>query len=682
MQPGFETITGWVKQRMCGIAGIIDLHGRQNPDRATVARMTDRLTHRGPDADGYLFAPGFGFGHRRLSIVGLADGNQPIYNEDRTVAVVFNGEIFDHVELRAELEAKGHRFKTHTDTEVIVHLYEEHGEGVFERLNGQFALALVDFTRRTIFLARDKVGICPLHWTRRDNWIYFGSEAKSILASGDIEPICDVKALNQVFEFFALGTRRSMFKGVQSLLPGHYLKIAFEPGGRAAEIAERRYWDLDFPDRGSEESPRNLEALVDEFQATFERAVEKRLRADVPVVSYLSGGVDSAYVLATAAKVRGTPPPCFTIQVPSGKLDEASLALNTAKHLESSPTVVRCDANVISGAYADLIGAADSPVIDTSCAALFRLAGEVRNQGYKVALTGEGADEAFAGYIWFKMDKFARMYDVGRFRPSVAGSRLIRKALVPGADWSDLVRADALHGGPLAQTLTYGLVGRMRDAYFSHQLKDSLRSHTPYEDLELDREKMRRWHPLNRALYLGYKLHLPGLLLNHKGDRVAMANSVETRYPFLDEDVIKFAARLHPSLKLKGLRGDKYLLRKAAERRLPKDVAWRPKGMFRAPFAESFFVNPPSFVQQLMSAEALKRSGYFDATAVRRDYERYVSGTAANWRVFLSMGLGGVLATQLWHHLYLDGGLCDLPSRAHVYGSRAGEAAVRALAAG
>ena len=217
--------------------------------------MTQAIVHRGPDASGYLVTPGLGFGHRRLSIVGLSDGDQPIYNEDRTVAIVFNGEIFDHLELRADLIARGHTFRTHTDTEVIVHLYEEYGEDVFERLNGQFAFALYDAKRRTIFLARDKVGICPLNWTRHGDWIYFGSEVKAILASGDIDAACDMRALNHIFKFYALGTRRTMFEGIHSVLPGHYLKIAFRPDGKPAEIVERRYWDLEFPDRGRRGEP-------------------------------------------------------------------------------------------------------------------------------------------------------------------------------------------------------------------------------------------------------------------------------------------------------------------------------------------------------------------------------------------------------------------------------------------
>src|SRR6476620_1855378 len=301
---------------MCGLAGVIDLNGRREPDRAQVVRMGAALTHRGPDETGTLFAPGIGAIQQRLSIVGLGNGQQPIFNEDRTVAVICNGELFDYPERKAELQARGHVFRGGSDCELIVHLYEEHGEDLFPHLKGQFAFVLFDFARRIVLLVRDRVVVCPLFWSRQGDNVYFCSEIKALLASGAVAPAADVRGLDHLFTFFALGTRRTLFEGMQAILPGHYLKIEFSAGGRAAEPIERRYWDFDFPDWGDEQDAADPSALIDEFEATFKRAVEIRLRADVPVVGYLSGGVDSAYVLATAAKVRGTPIPSFTIKVP------------------------------------------------------------------------------------------------------------------------------------------------------------------------------------------------------------------------------------------------------------------------------------------------------------------------------------------------------------------------------
>lgn len=646
---------------MCGIAGLIDLTGKRQPDHATLQNMASALWHRGPDEDGYLVRPGLGFANRRLSIVGLGDGSQPIFNEDGTVAVVYNGELFDYPERKAELQAKGHTFRTHTDTEIIVHLYEEYGEGVFEQLKGQFAIALIDFSKRTIFLARDRVGICPLHWSRQGDWMYFGSEIKAVLASGAVPAAVDPRGIDHVFTFFAMATRRTMFEGVNSLLPGHYLKIAFRQDGKPAEIVERRYWDFDFPDEGDELDARDGNTLIDEFEARFRHAVDIRLRADVPVVGYLSGGVDSAYVLATASKLRGSPVPSFTIQVPGKGLDETSDAMFTARALGSRPTILRSDSTVIANTYPQLIASADCPVIDTSCAALWRLSQEVHDQGYKVALTGEGSDEAFAGYIWFKLRKLSYFMDFGGTYTSDALNRQFRLRMAPYADKSQLRKIDDMMGRAHAQSLLYHLVGQSRDRYFSAEMKERIGNHVPYEDVPIDAERVRRWHPLNQSLYYGYKIHLPGLLLNHKGDRVAMANSVETRYPFLDEDVISFVSKLNPRWKLRGLTQDKYLLRQAAARVLPKEAAFRKKGMFRAPLAESFFVNPPQYVRDLMSPEALARTGYFDAEAVRRDYDAIGKGEGKDINVFLKMGLTGVLSTQLWHQLYMGGGLCELP---------------------
>jgi len=647
---------------MCGIAGVLDLKGASEPDRALVSRMATALRHRGPDGVGYLMAPGIGMGNRRLAIVGVTNGQQPIFNETGSVGVIANGELFDYPELKAELRAKGHVFKSDSDTEVIVHLYEEHGEALFEHLKGQFAFVLVDFARGLVLLARDRVGICPLHWSRQGDRLYFGSEIKALFASGAVRPAIDPRGLDHVFTFFAMGTRRTMFSGVESLAPGHYLRIAFRTDGTAAEVEERRYWDLDFPDWGDEDDPADENALVDEFEAAFSRAVEIRLRAEVPVVGYLSGGVDSAYVLATASKLRGKPLPSFTVRVPESQLDETSLSMVTARKIGSSQTVLDAGADVIAANYARLIQAAESPVLDTSCAALLGLSRKVRDLGNKVVLTGEGADEAFAGYLWFKWREMARVLDVGRFKPSTVMSRLARKYATPEVGFDEFRRIDAMVGGPHAQSILYNLVASSRHRYYSDGFKEELGGHLAYADLDFDPERLRRWHPLNRSLYFGYKVLLAGMLLSHKGDRITMANSVEARYPFLDENVIALAARLHPRWKLRRGTKDKFLLRKAAERLLPVEVAQRRKGMFRLPLAESFFITPPAFVRDLMSEEAIAKTGYFDVASVRRDYQSFTDASGLKLGTFASLGLTGGMATQLWHHLFLGGGLCDLPT--------------------
>jgi asparagine synthase (glutamine-hydrolysing) len=643
---------------MCGIAGVIDLRGSREPDNVMVRHMASALRHRGPDDDGFMFAPGVGMGNRRLAIVGVTNGRQPIFNETGKIGVIGNGELFDYPEQKAQLEAKGHVFRTCSDTEIIVHLYEDHGEDMFQHLKGQFAFVLIDIEQRQVLLARDRVGICPLHWSRQGDWLYFGSEIKALLASHAVSPELDPRGLDHIFTFFAMGTRRTMFQGIESVAPGHYLRVDFRDDGSPASVVERRYWDLDFPDWG-EEYDSDAATLIEEFEATFRRAVEIRLRADVPVVSYLSGGVDSAYILATASSLRGAPIPSFTVSAPQSQFDETDGAAATARAIGSKQTVLDASAGVIAANYARLIQAAESPVLDTSCAALLSLSREVQKQGNKVVITGEGADEAFAGYLWFKWRELGRMLDVGQFHPSTVLSRIVRKASTPHVHLSEMRRIDDMIGGPHAQSILYNLVAGSRHRYYHADFRERLGSFVAYEDLRFDPERIRRWHPLNRSLYFGYKVLLAGMLLSHKGDRVTMANSVEGRYPFLDEEMIAFAARLHPRWKLRRGVKEKYLLRQAAARVLPAEIASRRKSMFRLPLAESFFTSPPAFVRQLMSEDSLTKTGYFDAAAVRGDYE--VFGRGEKLGTFKSLGLTGVMATQLWHHLFLGGGLCDLP---------------------
>jgi asparagine synthase (glutamine-hydrolysing) len=653
---------------MCGIAGIVDLSGGGPVPGDVIQAMSAALFHRGPDEDGYLDQNGLGLASRRLSIVGLTDGRQPISNETGSVTVVFNGELFDYPEMRAKLQGQGHRFATHCDTEIIPHLWEEYREGMFEHLRGQFALALWDQDQRRLILARDRVGICPLYWTRRTNgnreWLLFASEIKALLASGLVEARPDPRGIDHAFTFFALPGPVTCFAGVQALLPGHYLRI--QPGHTGAgQVSDRIYWQIDFPDRGHEDPGPNSEQLVDDFEAVMMAAVERRLRADVPVVSYLSGGVDSSVVVALASHIRRQPIPTFTIRIDDPKLDETNEATIVARHVGADPIVVKCGPHDVLETYPRLIQAAEGPVIDTSCAALLMLAQEVHYRGYKVALTGEGADEWLAGYPWYKMHRLLNFLDV---IPGLPLSPAFRRAYLwftgaPKFPWANAKRIRDAAGGQNAWLEIYGLMSLSRRRFFSDRMREQLGDSIAYADLGLNYERMRRWHPLNRSLYLGARVHLPGLLLNAKGDRVAMHSSVETRYPFLDEEVFNFLAPLHPRLKMRGFR-DKYILRLLAERWLPSSIAWRRKAMFRAPFDSFHMKNPPAFVEQLLSEESLRKAGYFDPEAVR-NWRVAFRGLreGASHRLTLEMGLAAVVSTQLWHHTFIDGSLADLPSR-------------------
>ncbi len=653
---------------MCGIAGLVDLSARRPVAHGTIAAMAEAIVHRGPDEDGFLDRPGLALASRRLSIVGLFDGRQPIANEDQSVWVVYNGELFDYPEMRTQLESRGHRFRTHCDTELIPHLWEEYQEGMFEHLRGQFALALWDERRRRLILARDRFGICPLHWSRQNDdggeWLLFASEIKPLFASGLVEPRPDLRGLDHLFTFFSQPGPVTCFEGVQSLRPGHYLRIQLGGAGETARVSEHIYWQVDFPDEGQEDWGGDTKRVLDGFEEVLLKATEKRLRADVPVVSYLSGGVDSSTVVALASRVLGRPIPTFTIKIEDPELDETSGAAMTARHVGTEPIVVPCGAGHVLDNYPRLIQAAESPVVDTSCTALMLLAQEVHARGYKVALTGEGSDEWLAGYPWYKVHKLLGYLDVVPGLPLSPLARKIYLALTgaPPRDPARLRRIEEVVGGNNAWLEIYGLMALSRDRFFSAATSEALHDHIPYADLEPNLERIRRWHPLNRSLYYGIAIHLPGLLLNAKGDRVAMHSSVETRYPFLDEDVFAYLARLHPRWKLHGF-NEKYILRLLAERWLPKPIARRRKAMFRAPFDSFHLDNPPAFVGQLLSDESLRKTGYFDPQKVRywgQAFRKLRAGSPS--RLTLEMGLVGIVATQMWHHTFIDASLADLPA--------------------
>jgi asparagine synthase (glutamine-hydrolysing) len=654
---------------MCGIVGIIDLAGGRAIADGVVQRMTRAIIHRGPDEEGYFQRPGVALGSRRLSIVGLADGQQPIANEDHSISVVFNGEFFDYPEKRAELEARGHRLITHCDTEIIPHLWEESGEGMFSQLYGQFALALWDEHRKWLVLGRDRFGICPLYWTRQGDWLLFASEIKALLASGMVPARPERRGIDHIFTFSALPGPITCFEGVQLLPPGHYLQI-IPKNDRCSNfcVNECSYWELDFPDRGEEERGDDPRALVDRFEQLMLQAVEKRLRADVPVGAYLSGGVDSSMITALACHIKGPAINTYTVRVDSPGLDELNAASLVARHIGTRPPIVQefGTADVLD-TYPELIEAAEAPVIDTSCAALLRLAGRVHACGQKVVVTGEGADEWMVGYPWYKGAKALGLLDL---LPGLPLSDVVRRAFlrlhrVPQypREFRRLVEQSV--GGPNAWIDAYGLLGLAKLRFYDAPMRAVLESANPWADLDLPLDRAKRWHPLNRGVWVAARVTLAGHLLQAKGDRVAMHSSVEVRYPFLDESVCDFLAGLHPSWKLHGFR-DKHLLRLLAERWLPSSVYRRRKAIFRAPL-DSFHIKPePAFVDQLLSEESLRRTGYFNVAAVhhwRHTFRRMPPGSLP--RLSVEMGLVAVVATQLWHHLFLGGQLAELPTWTH-----------------
>jgi asparagine synthase (glutamine-hydrolysing) len=640
---------------MCGIAGAFDLEGMREFSHQRLLAMTGAIAHRGPDDERFHIEPGVALGARRLAIIDLEGGQQPIDNEDGSIWVAFNGELFEYRELRRQLMSRGHRLATRCDTEAWVHLYEDDGEGMFERARGQFAVSLWDRRTRTLILGRDRVGICPLYYAQADGWLIWGSEIKAILASGLVAPRPDARGVDHFFTFFGVGTTRTCFEGIKSLPPGHYLKI------RDGRVTQHCYWDLDFPDSGAERRLDDPAPLVQELEARLFQAVERRLRSDVPVVSYISGGLDSTIVLGMCNRLRDEPIKAFTIGLESAGPDERAPAAEAAAVLGSPLATMAVDRSALAGAYPELVRAAEGPVLDTSCAALLRLAQSVHQEGYKVALTGEGADEALAGYVWYK---FQAVRDALNHKLGGAPGRVLRRLMSGGNGHASADRSAAMAFGgahPVQHDL-YQLIARVKPDFYSAGMRERLDDHSPYDDLDLPNDRIARWHPLNQSLYVGYKVMLAGMLMISKGDRIAMNASVETRYPFLDDDVIDFCAEIAPEYKLRGMHA-KWILRQVAARILPPRIANRPKTMFRACMSGTFLgPDRPAWVDQLLSPESLRATGYFDPAAVARQRRWQVSMPRITPARFLyDVALTCAVSTQLWHHLYF-GGLCDLPT--------------------
>jgi asparagine synthase (glutamine-hydrolysing) len=421
---------------------------------------------------------------------------------------------------------------------------------------------------------------------------------------------------------------------------------------------------MDFPDQGAEERGESPKRLVDDFETLLLQAVEERLRADVPVGAYLSGGVDSSMILALACKLKGPAINTYTVRVHEPELDELDAASLSARHIGAKPPIVQDfrDEDALA-TYPKLITAAEVPVIDTACAALLQLSGRVHKCGQKVVLTGEGADEWLVGYPWYKAAKLMGYLDLipGLGLSNVARNAYLQANKVPHFPNAWRREVENSVGGSNAWIDAYGLLAISKLRFYSEPMHEALAQTNPWTELDFPVERARRWDPLHRGVWIAARVLLAGHLLQAKGDRVAMHSSVEVRYPFLDEDVFDFLAKLHPRWRLRGFR-DKHLLRLLAERWVPKSVARRHKVIFRAPL-DSFHMEPePPFVAELLSEESLRKTGYFDSAAVarwRNDFRRMRAGSLP--RLSVEMGLMAVVATQLWHHLFMGGGLADLP---------------------
>jgi asparagine synthase (glutamine-hydrolysing) len=621
---------------MCGITGV----GFRDAERVVgddvLLRMVDTLRHRGPDGCGQYIAPGVGLGVRRLSIIDPKTGNQPIANETESTFVICNGEIYNHVELRGELEAAGHVFRTHSDAEVIVHLYEDHGADCVQRLRGMFALAVWDGDRRTLFLARDRLGIKPLYYAISEEGIWFGSEQKAILAADAVDRAIDFSTLRQLLNLGFIVAPATLFVNIRQILPGTCLLY------REGRASINRYWDLAFPPRGEE--PRRSEASwAEALGEKLDEVVRLHLRSDVPVGAWLSGGLDSSVVVALMCRYVREPIRTFTLGFEVGGLDE----IRTQRTLLDEPGFSLDNRMAICGQesfalHRDALWYAEDPSL-SGIEVPRLLLGRAAAERVKTVLTGEGSDEMFGGYRRFELEKLSRLVT---WLPGAVRRPLAEVFLRSRGRWArDLFTAPREVG---IQRYRASVNETRLGVMESLLAPEARRSIGRLADLDVELTppaEFRGWHPFAQLQYLEAKLRLPSLV-THTLDRGAMGASVEARVPFLDHELVEFSTQIPPSLKMNCLR-EKYILRRAVEPVLPHEIAWRKKRGLAAPRAAWLQGPLPEFAEDLLSERRLRQKGFFDPPAVARLLGRHRAGDG-DW----APELFGVLAVQVWDELF------------------------------
>ncbi|MBN2469763.1 MAG: asparagine synthase (glutamine-hydrolyzing) [Anaerolineae bacterium] len=639
---------------MCGIAGVLSGRERAAFPPGLIEQMLLMIQHRGPDEFGVYQNHQVAMGSVRLSIIDLSTGQQPIANEEGTVWIVFNGEIFNYVELMAELKHKGHTFRTTSDTEVIVHLYEEYGVECLQKLNGQFAFAIWDGRRQQLFIARDRVGIRPLFYTQTSAGLVFGSEIKSILVHPAVMPRLDPIALDQIFTFWSTLSPRTVFEGIYELPPGHYLLADAE----GMQIAP--YWELTFPP--VDQIPqRSFDDALQEFDALFEDSVRLRLRADVPVAAYLSGGLDSCTTTDYVLRCTNSDLQTFSISFADPNFDETHYQRQAVEHFGTQHHSITCDASDIARAFEDVIWHTETPILRTAPAPLFLLSELVREHGIKVVVTGEGADETLAGYNIFKealVRRFWAREPDSKFRP-----------LLLGRLYPYIPQLSTGRTGVLRMFFSYKLE-ETGDPFYSHLLRwhnttrikqylsgEMRQGAQAYDSMAEARARystgLEGISPLAQAQYLETRIFLSSYLLSSQGDRMAMAHSVEGRYPFLDHRLVEFAASLPAAFKMRGLT-EKYLLKRLMRDRLPDTVVKRVKQPYRAPISDLLLgeQSAAGFVQEMLAEDTLRGYGIFEPSAVTRLIQQAQRGKALSETE--QMAVVGILSAQLVHHLFVD----------------------------
>jgi asparagine synthase (glutamine-hydrolysing) len=619
--------------------------------------MIGFICHRGPDETGIYLDDYVGLGHARLSIIDLSKGVQPIHNEDESLWIIYNGEVFNYPELKEELLRKGHRFYTTTDTEVILHLYEEDGPNCLARMNGQWAVAIWDAKKKELFLARDRVGIRPLYYTILNNTLIFGSEIKSIFANKNVSRRIDPIAMDQIFTFWTTLTPGTVFKDIYELPPGHYLKTS------NGKVTSKKYWDIPLYPR-AEQLDLSPQEICRQMLELLADAIRIRLRADVPVGCYLSGGLDSSGATALVVRNFNKNVRTFGIRFDTAGFDEGVHQSLMVRHLNVNHTDIEATNERIGASLPDCLWHCEKPLLRTGPVPLFLLSDVVHRSGYKVVITGEGADEVFGGYNIFKEAKIRRFlarYPSSQRRAELVGQlylyifrdprlkRTLQSFFTKGLDKID----DPL----FSHFIRWESTSRIK-TFFSKELAGAIGLYDGYQQVrESLPEAYKKADDLSQAQYLEMAIFLSNYLLSSQGDRVAMAHSVEIRLPFLDFRVIDFMARMPSKWKIMGM-NEKHILKKSFEGILPKEIIFRPKHPYRAPIKQSLLNDKTAeYTKEALSARSLGGAGLFDAGKVTKLLRK--AQTVGDLSEIDSMALIGILSSQIIHQKFIQ----DFPSR-------------------
>jgi len=618
---------------MCGIVGIFNFDPARPVDGDLLRVMNATITHRGPDEDGFYLNGPLGMANRRLSIIGLADGRQPIANEDRTVWTVFNGEIYNYPDLRRELTHRGHTFRTSTDTEVLVHLYEEHGEDFVRELNGMFAIALWDDRRRRLLIYRDRLGEKPLYYVRTGGRLLFASEIKALLRDPTVDRTVDLAALYDYLSFQYNPRRETIFRGIVRLKPGTMLVVS------ADGVSERTYWELP----ASADAPRSEDEYLEALRALLRDSVKRRLLSDVPLGAFLSGGIDSSVVVGLMSEVLAEPVKTFSVGFKvAGGYDESTHAERVARHFGADHHTLVVESMDVEHLLPRTVYSLDEPVADFAAIPTF-LVSEFARRHVKVVLTGEGADELFAGYEHYRLAAMLTRYQrlpggVRRFLSAlgaVAPPRLA-KALAAGA-------LDSLAGFRLVKSV---FRPAELDGLLSGDVRAQLNGAAVQPDFARIFARAGDLDPLNRYLLADLATWLPEDLLM-KVDKMSMSVSLEARVPFLDHRVVELAAGMPSTLKWR--RGGKYILKRLAAGLVPQDIIERPKHGFRLPLDRWFRAELRPMAEDLLLGPTARGRGFFDADTVGALWRRYVGG---NDDAF--MQIWTLINFEIWCRGFLD----------------------------